>query len=189
MTTTDDPGLTRSPGISYQQLLDGDSREVPAVLRLNNPQYLGSEDLDVTRYTSRDWHEEEVDHVWRKVWQYACRTDEIPEVGDYYVYEIVRDSYIVMRTESGIKALQTRLLKRLEDHHFAVRDGRPLHLGLSGGHASFPEEGGDLETLLAVADRRMYADKARRKKPELRMLEGGRGRPLTEDELAVRAAT
>ena len=57
MTTTDEPGVARSPGITYQQLLDTDSKDVPAVLRLDRPQYLGSEDIDVTRYTSREWHE------------------------------------------------------------------------------------------------------------------------------------
>jgi len=126
MTTTDEPGsefgAARSPGITYQQLLDTDTHAVPDVLRLEHPQYLGSEDVDASRYTSRAWHEEEVAHVWRKAWQYACRTDEIPEVGDYYVYEIVRDSYLVIRTEDGIKAYVNACLhrgRRLKDH-----DGR-----------------------------------------------------------------
>ncbi len=122
MSMTDEPGLARSPGVTYQNLLDGDSRDVPAVLRLEHPRYLGSEDIDVGRYTSRAWHDQEVSHVWRKVWQYACRTDEIPELGDYLVYEIVRDSYIVMRTETGIKAYVNACLhrgRRLKDH-----DGR-----------------------------------------------------------------
>ena len=83
MTTTGEPGTARSPGITYQQLLDADTHPVPDVLRLEHPQYLGSDDIDVGRYTSRAWHEEEVEHLWRRVWQYACRTDEIPEVGDY----------------------------------------------------------------------------------------------------------
>ena len=83
--------------------LDTDTKEVPEVLRLESPQYLGSEDVDISRYTTRDWHELEVEHIWRKAWQFACRADEIPEVGDYLLYEIVRDSYIVMRTEDGIR--------------------------------------------------------------------------------------
>ena len=113
-------GQARSPGVSYQQLLDADTHDVPDVLRLNHPRYLGSEDVDASRYTSRAWHEAEVEHVWQKVWQYACRTDEIPEVGDYYVYEIVRDSYIVMRTEDGIKAYVNACLhrgRRLKDYN------------------------------------------------------------------------
>jgi phenylpropionate dioxygenase-like ring-hydroxylating dioxygenase large terminal subunit len=129
MTTTDEPGVARSPGITYQQLLDADSKEVPEVLRLEHPQYLGSEDIDISRYTSREWHETEAEHLWRNVWQYTCRTDEIPEVGDYYVYEIVRDSYIVMRTETGIKAYVNACLhrgRRLKDY-----DGRCSELRCS----------------------------------------------------------
>ena len=119
MTTTDEPGVARSPGLTYQDLLDADTHNVPDVLRLNNPQYLGSEDIDASRYTDRAWHEEEVKHVWQKAWQYTCRTDEIPDVGDFYVYEIVRDSYVVMRTEDGIKAYVNACLhrgRRLKDH-------------------------------------------------------------------------
>ncbi len=58
MTTTDraaDAGTARSPGISYQDLLDADTHPVPAVLRLESPRYLGSEDVAVERYTSREW--------------------------------------------------------------------------------------------------------------------------------------
>ncbi len=131
MTTTDEPGVARSPGVTYQQLLDADSRDVPSVLRLNHPQFLGSDDIDASRYTSRAWHEEEVEHVWRKAWQYACRSDEIPEVGDYYLYEIVRDSYIVMRTEDGIKAYVNACLhrgRRLKDHSGRCSEIRcPFH--------------------------------------------------------------
>ena len=109
----------RSPGITYQQLLDTDSKPVPDVLRLESPQYLGSDDVDISRYTTREWHELEVEHLWRKCWQYVCRADEIPEVGDYQLYEIVRDSYIVMRTEDGIKAYVNACLhrgRRLKDY-------------------------------------------------------------------------
>jgi phenylpropionate dioxygenase-like ring-hydroxylating dioxygenase large terminal subunit len=111
MTVTE-PGAARSPGITYQQLLDTDTHEVPAVLRIEHPRYLGSEDVPASRYTSRVWHEAEVEHLWRKCWQYVCRTDEIPEVGDHYIYEIVRDSYIVIRTDDGIKAYPNACLHR-----------------------------------------------------------------------------
>ena len=62
MTATDQPtdaGTARSPGISYQDLLDADTHPVPDVLRLESPRYLGSEDVPVERYTSREWYEKE----------------------------------------------------------------------------------------------------------------------------------
>jgi phenylpropionate dioxygenase-like ring-hydroxylating dioxygenase large terminal subunit len=112
-------GAARSPGTTYQQLLDTDSHPVPAVLRIEHPAYLGSDDIDVARYTSRAWHDLEVEHLWRTVWQYTCREDEIPDVGDYYLYEIVNDSYIVIRTADGIKAYVNACLhrgRRLKDY-------------------------------------------------------------------------
>ena len=90
-------GTPRSPGISYQGLLDSDTHEVPAVLRLESPQYLGDADIPIDRYISAEWHQREVSRLWSRVWQYACREDEIPEVGDYYIYEIVSASYLVVR--------------------------------------------------------------------------------------------
>jgi hypothetical protein len=60
MTTTAEPGTARSPGISYQQLLDTDTHKVPEVLRWESPRYLGSEDLSNERFTSRAWHERAV---------------------------------------------------------------------------------------------------------------------------------
>jgi phenylpropionate dioxygenase-like ring-hydroxylating dioxygenase large terminal subunit len=117
--------------MNYQQLLDTDTHPVPDVLRLDQPEYLGSDDIDRTRYTSREWHEREVENLWRKCWQYTCRADEIPEVGDYYLYEIVNDSYLVMRTEDGIKAYVNACLhrgRRLKDYSGRCSEIRcPFH--------------------------------------------------------------
>ncbi len=120
MTTTDEPGAARSPGVTYQELLDQDTHPVPDVLRLESPRYAGTADFSIERYTTREWHEREKEHLWSRVWQYACRTDEIPEVGDYYLYEIVGRSYIVMRTAGDeIKAYPNACLhrgRRLKDY-------------------------------------------------------------------------
>ncbi|WP_174274961.1 aromatic ring-hydroxylating oxygenase subunit alpha [Sphingomonas bacterium] len=50
----------------------------------------------------------EAENLWPKVWQIACRLEEIPKPGDYYTYEILTDSIIVVRTGAGdddVKAL------------------------------------------------------------------------------------
>jgi phenylpropionate dioxygenase-like ring-hydroxylating dioxygenase large terminal subunit len=118
--TAEANGSARSPGLSYQELLDTDTHAVPDVLRLESPKYLGSGDVDIAHYISRDWHEREVENLWRRVWQFACRADDIPEVGDHIIYEIVRDSYIVIRTAPDeIKAYPNACLhrgRRLKDH-------------------------------------------------------------------------
>ncbi|NNE75064.1 MAG: aromatic ring-hydroxylating dioxygenase subunit alpha [Acidimicrobiales bacterium] len=114
------PSNRRSPGISYQELLDTDTHPVPDVLRLESPRDLGSDDISIDRYISRDWHEAEVENLWRRVWQFACREDDIPEVGDYVLYEIVRDSYLVVRAAPDtIKAYPNACLhrgRRLKDY-------------------------------------------------------------------------
>ena len=114
------PGEARSPGISYQELLDTDTHEVPEVLRLESPRFLGDDDISITRYTTREWHDIEVEKLWSRVWQYACREEEIPEVGDYYVYDIAKASYIVMRSAPDeIQAYPNACLhrgRRLKDY-------------------------------------------------------------------------
>ena len=72
MTATDS-GLRKSPGITYQELLDTDTHPVPEVLRLESPRYLGSADVSIDRFITREWHELEKERLWGKVWQFACR--------------------------------------------------------------------------------------------------------------------
>jgi phenylpropionate dioxygenase-like ring-hydroxylating dioxygenase large terminal subunit len=119
-TTRLAPGAARSPGLSYQQLLDTDTHEVPAVLRIESAKYLGSEDVDIRRYITREWHEQEKEHIWKKAWQFACREEHIPNVGDHIVYEIAGMSYIVIRGSDGaIRAYPNACLhrgRRLKDY-------------------------------------------------------------------------
>ena len=115
MSTTERPApdAARSPGLTYQQLLDTDTHPVPDVLRLESPRYFGSHDLPIDRYTSRAWHELEVERLWSRTWQFACREEHIPEVGDYTIYEIVRRQFIVVRTAPDtVKAYWNSCLHR-----------------------------------------------------------------------------
>lgn len=52
-------------------------------------------------YISRDFVEKEKRNLWPKVWQVACRLEEIPNPGDYVVYEIADESIIVARNKAG----------------------------------------------------------------------------------------
>ena len=121
MTMSAERGVARSPGITYQQLLDTDTHPVPAVLRLETPAFWGDgADVAKERYTSRAWHDLEVERLWMRAWQFACREDEIPAAGDYAVYDIARLSFIVMRQPDGsIKAYPNACLhrgRRLKDY-------------------------------------------------------------------------
>jgi len=103
----------RSPGLSYQQLLETDTRPVPDVLRWQARAEIPVVQVPIERYTARAFHDLEVEKLWRRVWQMACREEEIPEVGDHVVYEIADDSLIVMRSAPGeIRAYHNVCLHR-----------------------------------------------------------------------------
>jgi phenylpropionate dioxygenase-like ring-hydroxylating dioxygenase large terminal subunit len=109
----DPDSMPRSPGMTYQDLLDLDTHEVPDVLRLQSPKFMGLNEFSVKRYTTQAYHQLEVAHLWKKVWQFACREEEIPEAGDHYRYDIVGMSFLVVRTETGeIKAYPNACLHR-----------------------------------------------------------------------------
>ena len=103
----------RDPAGSFQDLLDLETVEVPAALRDSTDTYLGSEDLPIDRYISREFFDLEVEKVWRKTWQMACRESRLRRSGDYLVYDIVNDSILLTRTESGeIKGFYNSCLHR-----------------------------------------------------------------------------
>ncbi|MEH6609567.1 MAG: aromatic ring-hydroxylating dioxygenase subunit alpha [Halioglobus sp.] len=105
--------IARSPGPSYQDLLDEEINPVPDCLRENTNPYLGSDNLSVDRYLSRQFHELEVEHVWQRTWQAVCRETEIGEAGDTFVYDITRFSVIVTRTEDlRLRAYRNACLHR-----------------------------------------------------------------------------
>jgi hypothetical protein len=49
-------------------------------------------------YVSKEFAELEANHLWPRVWQMACREEEIPTVSSFYTYDIIDDSIIVVRT-------------------------------------------------------------------------------------------
>jgi phenylpropionate dioxygenase-like ring-hydroxylating dioxygenase large terminal subunit len=103
----------RSRGVSYQELLDGDSRQVPAVLRLNVPVDDAPYEVSVERYVSRAAHEREIEKIWKKCWQMACREEDIPNVGDFLPYEVATVKILVVRTAADtIKAFHNVCLHR-----------------------------------------------------------------------------
>lgn len=59
------------------------------------------------RYYDPDFYAMEAQSVWPRVWQMACRLEEIPEAGDFAEYRILDQSVIVLRTEDmGVRAFQ-----------------------------------------------------------------------------------
>lgn len=121
-----------APGHYYQRELEADTRPAPEFLRQSSPDMSGPDEVPIEKYVSRDYHAREVEKLWRKTWQWACREEEIPEVGDTFVYEICNMSVVVVRvTPSTIKAFQNVCLhrgRRLCDYASRVTELRcPFH--------------------------------------------------------------
>jgi phenylpropionate dioxygenase-like ring-hydroxylating dioxygenase large terminal subunit len=114
MTTTDQPSRqTPTAGRFVQELLDDEEFPVPSVLRRESMVDLGVDDVDRQRYVAPEWHDLEVSRMWSRVWQVACREEEIPHVGDAMVYEIADTSLIIVRTASDtVKAFHNSCLHR-----------------------------------------------------------------------------
>jgi phenylpropionate dioxygenase-like ring-hydroxylating dioxygenase large terminal subunit len=103
----------RSEGPSVQDLLDRERHPVPPALREVCFTHLGSEDVPRERYFSRTFHDREMERMWSRVWQMACREEEIPRVGDHVIYEIGDTNLIVVRSAADeIRAFHNACLHR-----------------------------------------------------------------------------
>ncbi|MGI9604417.1 MAG: aromatic ring-hydroxylating oxygenase subunit alpha [Acidimicrobiales bacterium] len=107
------PGAARCPGPTTRDLILGDSTPTPPQLLVESPVYLGSTPVSFDDYTSADRARDEHDHLWSRVWQWACRHEHIPEPGDYYVYDIGDRSALIVRGHDGeIRAFANSCLHR-----------------------------------------------------------------------------
>jgi phenylpropionate dioxygenase-like ring-hydroxylating dioxygenase large terminal subunit len=107
----------RCPGMSYQDIVKSDyvrapDGGVPAVLAPVIDVQQSTEDIGFDRYLSQRWFDHEMENVWTKTWQLACRLEHIAATGDYYVYDIGRFSIVVVRTATGIKGYYNSCLHR-----------------------------------------------------------------------------
>jgi nitrite reductase/ring-hydroxylating ferredoxin subunit len=124
MTRNPRPGEARcSRGPSTQEIVHRDGRRVPAILEQESYRFLGDEDISIDRYTSQAFHGLEMERLWPRVWQWACREEHIPEIGDYYVYDIGRTSIMVVRSNEGIKAYYNSCLHRSTKFRPSGSDG------------------------------------------------------------------
>jgi phenylpropionate dioxygenase-like ring-hydroxylating dioxygenase large terminal subunit len=64
-------------------------------------------------FISPEYAKLEAERLWPRVWQVACREQEVANVGDYVEYTIVDQSVFVVRTEQGtLKAFLNSCLHR-----------------------------------------------------------------------------
>lgn len=122
------------PEPSYQAILDRDGGRVPDVLRLERNPIPPVAPIRFERYTSRAFFDLEMERLWSRVWQFACREEHIAEPGDHFVYEIGRNSLIITRAEDGrLRAFHNSCLhrgtklKQADSHGWSSTIACPYH--------------------------------------------------------------
>ena len=99
------------------------------------------------RYFDPDFYRLEVELLWPRVWQMACRLEEIPRPHDFVEYEILDQSVVVLRTDDmGVRAFENACRHR--GVRFVQGRGRcesgftcPFHgwcYGLDGANTRIP---------------------------------------------------
>jgi nitrite reductase/ring-hydroxylating ferredoxin subunit len=106
-------GTARCPGTSWEDLMEGDTKNAPAILTNESYTYLGSEPIEASSYTSEDFARLEREKMWPYVWQFAAREEDLPDPGDFVVYENVGRSWLVSRQDDGsVRAFHNVCLHR-----------------------------------------------------------------------------
>ncbi|MET0804368.1 MAG: aromatic ring-hydroxylating dioxygenase subunit alpha, partial [Acidimicrobiales bacterium] len=100
------------------------------------------------RYFDPDFYQLECEQLWPRVWQMACRLEEIPEPGDVVEYEILDQSVIVLRGDDrDVRAFHNvcrhRGVKLVQGQATATSGFTcPFHgwcYGLDGGNTHVPQ--------------------------------------------------
>lgn len=104
-------GTQDSP--NWRDLAQADSKPVPDFLTEEIAPNLGASKIPPQRYTCPDFHKKEVEKIWKRTWQVACREEELAEAGDHIVYKVAGLSFLVVRTaELKLKAFWNVCLHR-----------------------------------------------------------------------------
>ncbi len=64
------------------------------------PKIAGKRTLEGKYYHDLDIYQQELDKIFYKFWLYACRAEEIPDVGDYKLVQVGEESIILVRDKA-----------------------------------------------------------------------------------------
>jgi phenylpropionate dioxygenase-like ring-hydroxylating dioxygenase large terminal subunit len=105
--------------------------------------------LDAARYTSRDFMDREWDGVWTRSWLLAGLECDVREAGEFFVFNIARESVLVTRTEEGDIAAHYNVCQHRGNRLVTLQRGWmrqvacPYHgwtYGMDGGLRTVPDE-------------------------------------------------
>lgn len=104
---------SQSPGLSYTDMLQMDTRDVPDFLMQESQVDLGTQPLPTLRYTSHEFAALEAEKMWPNVWQFAARDEDFPNSGDTIVFDNAGKSFLLVRQADGsVKAFYNVCLHR-----------------------------------------------------------------------------
>lgn len=87
---------------TYDEALDRDSKPVPAILRERGETDVGPLAVPTSWYFDPQIAQIESERIWRRTWQMACREEDVPEVGDTWVYEVADLSIVIVRSAPDV---------------------------------------------------------------------------------------
>ncbi|MDO7842183.1 aromatic ring-hydroxylating oxygenase subunit alpha [Sphingomonas immobilis] len=114
-------------------------------------------------YTSADHARREKERLWPRVWQIACRVEQLPDIGSQIVYDICDDSILVVRAADGIRAFYNACPHRGRQLASGARRTQEIVCPFHGwrfkldGRCSHVPYGGDWQGSLGDADRNLVA--------------------------------
>jgi phenylpropionate dioxygenase-like ring-hydroxylating dioxygenase large terminal subunit len=112
-------------------------------------------DLPSGRYTNKDFHDLEAEHLWRKVWVVSHRVEDLPEPGSYRLFDELGIPLILVRGRDD----KIRCFSNTCRHRGApvVREpaGTVKHLRCQYHAWTYDTDGGDL---IAVPDERDFVN-------------------------------
>jgi nitrite reductase/ring-hydroxylating ferredoxin subunit len=98
---------------TYQEIIAQDPRPGGAVFADCPETAVDFPEVPRERYLSKAFFDLEIERMWPRVWQLACREEQIPEVGDCLLYESPGASLVIVRAEPDlIKAFYNTCLHR-----------------------------------------------------------------------------
>ena len=92
------PGTSSVGKATYAEILAADGQAIPPVLQPTGQPVAVDGLISFDRYIEPKFVDLEVEHLWKKQWQVACREEDIPNVGDRLTYDIVDLSFIIVRS-------------------------------------------------------------------------------------------
>ena len=123
------------------------------------------ERIPVKRYYDEEFYRLECEKLWPRVWQMACRLEQIPDVGDWVEYSNLGKSVIIVRTRDGVKAFHNACR-----HRGVQLAARPRQLRAAGLHLPVPR----------LALEHGWQEHLRLWPPPVQRGTAGRGRPCPE---------